>query len=371
MLLTGFDLPHYLLDKGFLEYEEVFNQGLSIKSASSRNTGFIVNGDQQNGLFVKQVRSFDQEKIETLRAEATCYWLAQNDEDYANLKDFLPRFHYFDQNNNILIVEHIAGSQDLHNFYQENKVYPLPIAKRIAALLASYHQNIFQSVREKRSFQLFRKSVPPPFIMFGEQMKFVKPRNEAEQQMQQLIVDQKGFTEEVARIKQEWQTSSLIHGDIKPNNFLINRDCLKTGNYDLRLIDWEIADLGDPCWDVAAVFQAYLLVWLMEDAHRPENETSDGHQQGIQLEHLQPSMIEFWKTYCQLMQYAAAEQEKVLRKTTQYCAVKLLHTCFETAVSTQKLRPFNAKMLQLSYNMIQSTDEAIDSLFALKNQVYA
>ena len=92
MLLTGFNLIHYLLEKGFISYEDFMNEDFSIHMASSRNHGFIVNRNKEDALFVKQVRAFEPDKIETLRAEATCYWLADNEPEYAELKKFLPNY---------------------------------------------------------------------------------------------------------------------------------------------------------------------------------------------------------------------------------------------------------------------------------------
>jgi thiamine kinase-like enzyme len=35
-----------------------------------------------------------------------------------------------------------------------------------------------------------------------------------------------------------------------------------TGSPDLKIIDWEIADIGDEAWDAGAVIQAYLSFWV-------------------------------------------------------------------------------------------------------------
>lgn len=363
MILTGFNLPHYLLDKGFISYESFMDKGLTIHMASSRNTGFIVNKSEENALFVKQVRAFDQEKIETLRAEATCYWLANNEAEYGELKKFLPRFFHFDHFNYILVLEFITGSQDLQAFYSQYRYFPTEIGRQLANVLASYHKDIYRTIQKGKSAQLFRKAVPGPFLMFGDQLAYMNPRNKVEEQLHSLIRQQEGFSEKVAAIRTEWLPSSLIHGDIKPNNFLINQDCLETGHFNLRLIDWEIADLGDPAWDVAAVLQSYLLMWVMSDTG--EEAVSQVNAAAFQLEDMQPGIREFWSAYCQAMGLSGAKEEVFLLKTTRFCAVKLLHTSYESSVLSGQLPPQSAKMLQLSFNLLQSPNEAIESLFAI------
>lgn len=372
MTLTGFNLPHYLLDKGFLSYDTFFNQSFTIEMASSRNIGFVVNKGQEGAMFVKQVRAFDAEKTETLRTEATCYWLANNEPEYVNLKKFLPQFIHYDYLNHILIVDFLSDTLDLQQFYYQQQAFPLEIGQQLAELLVSYHKDIFKTIEEGQSKQLFRKAVPGPFLMFGHQLPYMKPRNQAEEQMQQLIRQQDNFSETIAGIQAEWQPRSLIHGDIKPNNFLINRDSTNGQPYDLRLIDWEIADLGDPAWDVAAIFQSYLLMWVMSapDENRP-SPVGAPEQSAFELDDMQPTMQHFWETYAQRMGYSEEEATAELLKATRFCAVKLLHTCYESSVHAQQLYSQSAKMLQLSFNILQSPEETIESLFGIKTLTHA
>ncbi len=372
MLLTGFNIAHYLIDRGFLGYETLVKDDFSVNMASSRNTGYIVKSEGNTSYFVKQVQMFEGEKIETLRVEANVYWLANNEPEYVELKKFLPQFFNYDPINHILMVEYMAGNIDLQQFYHSNKALPPTIAKQTAEILASYHRDIFKNAQEGKSMRLFRKTIPSPFLTFGKQLAFMKPRNKVEEEMQNLIFKHENFTDLVDQVKNDWEAKSLIHGDIKPNNFLINTDCLDTQNFQLRLIDWEIADMGDPLWDVAAVFQSYLLMWLY--AEPMESMTAEQIQaaaeRGFPLEKMQPSIRLFWKTYCQLMDFDEDKSEYLLIKTTRFCAIKLLHTSYESSVYAQNLDPQTIRMLQLSLNMLKSPEEAIDSLFDININVH-
>ena len=182
MLLNGFTLPHYLLGKGYLTLERIMNGQLAIHSTISRNQSFIVKGDEADQpLFVKQVQGFEAEKTETLRTEATCYWLANNEEAYALLKNFLPTFVDYDYHNHILITECLTDFVSLHEYYTQVRQFPLSLATQQAHLLASYHKDIFKTIQQGQSTRLFRRQTPFIFQLVQSNRPFwMNEHNQAE-----------------------------------------------------------------------------------------------------------------------------------------------------------------------------------------------
>ena len=372
MLLTGFNIAHYLLDKGYLALDSVLDGTFTAHQASSRNTNYLVNRSSATGaLFVKQVQAWDQEKIDTLRTEATCYWLANNEPDYAHLQDFLPRYVAFDAQNHILITEAVLGAISLNDFYLKQKAFPLALATRQAELLGSFHKNITQSMQDAPSFRLFRKQKPVVFTWSAAGFPaYSGQQSQAEQQMVQLITKNEEYMTRLATVRDQWQATSLTHGDIKPANFLINENALDTGQYDLRLIDWETADIGDPCWDVAAIFQSYLFFWIFyEPKSGSESNQNPYANYGFSLDAMQPSMRQFWQAYVKLMGWTADEAQSNLLKTVGYCALKLIHTCYESIQQASTMTLHTARLLQLSLNMLRSPEEAIRSVLGISERM--
>lgn len=363
MLLTGFTIAHYLLDTGKLSIDTLLDGTFTVHQTSSRNTNYIINRDRTDALFVKQVQTLDQEKIQTLRTEATCYWLANNEAEYGQLKTFLPGYVAFDPQNHILITKAIDGAINLNDFYDQQKTFPLALATRMAALLSTFHRTITKTVQDGPSLRLFRRQPPAVFLWSASGFpSYGAQRSEAERQMVQLITQNGDYMQKLEKVRENWQATSLIHGDIKPANFLLNADALQTSNYDLRLIDWETADIGDPCWDLAAVFQSYLFYWVM---HEPQAGQSAQGQYGFALDTMQPSMHQFWKTYVGLMEWTDDEARTNLLKTVGYCALKLIHTCYESIQQAPSMNTHTARMLQLSLNMLRLPEEAIRSVLRI------
>jgi len=369
MLLTGFNIAHYLLDKGYLTPDSILDGTFTAHQTSSRNANYLINRDTdtaENALFVKQVQTWDQEKTETLRTEATCYWLANHEQAYAQLKTFLPRFIEFDHPNHILITGAVPGAVNLHDFYLQQRQFPLPVAIRQAELLSSFHRQIATTEQEAPGFRLFRRQQPMVFLWSAAGFpSYGTHTNEAERQMVQLITQNSDYMERLQAIRDQWQANSLTHGDIKPANFLINADAMQTGQYDLRLIDWETADIGDPCWDVAAIFQSYLFYWVLYEPLGEQAATAGGNSYGFPLEAMQPSMGYFWQVYTQRMKWSADEIRSNLHKIIGYCALKLIHTCYESIQQAPVMSPYSARMLQLSLNMLRSPENAIRQILNL------
>ena len=70
------------------------------------------------------------------------------------------------------------------------------------------------------------------------------------------------------------------------------------GILQLRIVDWELLDLGDGCWDVAGIFQAYL-VYLIKNTALDEFKEDDVLD--ILIENaiiILPSIKAFWRNYC-------------------------------------------------------------------------
>ena len=81
-----------------------------------------------------------------------------------------------------------------------------------------------------------------------------------------------------------------------------------------------------------------------------------------------PSLKHFWQTYCRQMSFSEQETYVNLLKTVNFCALKLIHTCYESTVTSNTLSATSAKMLQLSLNILQSPEEAIGDFLKMDTQ---
>lgn len=363
MLLSFENIAHYLLEKGLIDIGSVIRGDFSVRNLSSRNANFAVNCEYAPAYLVKQVRAQDLEKLESLRIEATCYWLAGNDPAYRALAGFLPGYHDYDYLQHILVLEWLPSVRNMHEFYRGGSLFPVAVAEELAVLLSTYHTHETGVVEQQKSYSLFKKRKPWVLSISEERLTdWLKnpATGPAEKQPVKLMLENKEFMSCLSSIEDEWETKSLIHGDVKFPNLLINTDYTPGARPDIRLIDWELADIGDPLWDVAAAIQNYLTLWIASEID-PEQD----HSGPVTLEMVRPSIAAFWQRYADIAGWDKTETRRNRMKMLRYVALKLVHTCFESVQHVKDMSLFSAKLLQLSLNLLKKPEVAAAELLGI------
>lgn len=361
MLLTEHNLFYYLLDKGMTNSSAVVNGEFTVRRSDSRNNNFIVNREyNHHSFFIKQVKAADAEKMETMRTEAAAYMLADNDTNYKTLKNFLPPFHHYDATHHILVTGQVKDAMSVYDYYLQLNDFNNTIPAQLADILASYHKSI-NTTQQAPALQNFRRQMPWVFTIVNTPPINGAPAT-ADQQLMQLITKNKELLQSIAPLAAQWQPTSLVHHDAKLNNFLAGYDYEKKQINFVKLIDWELADIGDPLWDLATVMQNYLTLWLTTDVPDPHQ---TAQIKKIPLEQVQPCIQQLWNRYAQLMQWSPAAKQTALIKTIQFCALKLMHTCFETTAQMPALQPVTVKMLQVTINILKNPADAATKLFGI------
>jgi thiamine kinase-like enzyme len=369
MILTEHNIFYYLLDIGMIDVKSIIDGEFTARRSDSRNNNFIINREfAHHTYFIKQVKAPDAEKIETLRAEAACYQLANSNEHYKPLKNFLPQFFHYDPLNHVLITAQVKEAATVYEYYFRMHEFNNKIPEIIADTLASYHNTVAKSLQQQAGLQQFKQqkpwvftvaAMPPDYWMQNEQA--------AEQQTIQLIQKNREFMQLLSQVENEWQPQTLVHNDAKFSNFLISyKQDDNTINF-IKLIDWELADIGDPLWDVATIFQNYLSLWVNTDV--PGEVAQPGFRK-ISLPEVQRPIQVFWKRYGQQMKWQPHQAEAMLIKATRFCALKLIHACFETAPYQKSLQPISVKMLQMSFNILRSPKDAATKLLGIPVNMY-
>jgi tRNA A-37 threonylcarbamoyl transferase component Bud32 len=263
MLFTGLSIIHYLKEtscegKLLLPPEAFYENDLLVVETESlpgdagitRNQIFVVESKAlDQPYFIKQPKYFTQDRLESIVTEARMYLIFSKTE---NLKSIVPKLIVFDKLNYLLITSFIKDISPLN--INNELIKEEATAEKIGRLIKLFHSNLPKAIIDSDPnycrYFLLRKPFPlnlTPNEVY--RLRFSKIPGQAE------------FAEELynyypyfIQASKSWQRSVLIHGDIKFDNFIID------SSQNIRLIDWEMADLGDPLWDLAGIWAAYIRI---------------------------------------------------------------------------------------------------------------
>jgi aminoglycoside phosphotransferase (APT) family kinase protein len=175
------------------------------------------------------------------------------------------------------------------------------------------------------------------------------------------------FTELLDTLRDGWRNDTLIHADIKWDNCLLVAPPGSTRKTRLKIIDWELAAPGDPCWDVGAIFNDYLTCWLQSIPITGEAPPEQFLQLArYPLDRMQPAIRAFWQAYWQGMDLDPATADAWAVRAVRYGAARLLQTVFEYSQFRMGLTGNMICMLQLSLNMLRQPETAARQLLGLR-----
>jgi thiamine kinase-like enzyme len=351
MILTEHSVINYLLFRNLMTGDDALSDLTTVKKSSSRNRNFVVKINDKPGYFIKQSSTFLSESTQTLKSEANCYWLANNDPLFAPLLPFLCKYFDYHPQYNILIIESVNEGRDVFDLIQQQKNIPETIAIQVANSLSGMHHINSAKISNTKAESLFTKFIPWIFKIQKDKTNNLQVTSPATKQLLDIVNQHENYIQLINENKDRWETTSLIHGDIKFPNFLID---YSNGTETIKLIDLEISDLGDPCWDVAGVLQAYLTWWI--DYAKAENQL---------LTNLQPSIKTFWKTYAESMSDLYNDEPALLLKSICYTAIRMIQTSYETANGQQQLMNNQIKTLQMSLNILMQPKQACYDLLGI------
>jgi len=161
--------------------------------------------------------------------------------------------------------------------------------------------------------------------------------------------------EALQRMRESWIHENLIHGDFKWNN-------LAGG----KLLDWELAQWGDPAWDLGGAMHAV----IVEDLLALELPSQESREQlfgmlGELLTRRHEDHRSFWDTYCSDRALAPADVSPLGQRVPAQAGLRFIKTAYEWCQSETRMPRRAAAILQLGINMVLRPDEARQAVLGL------
>ncbi|MBV9785414.1 MAG: aminoglycoside phosphotransferase family protein [Acidisphaera sp.] len=354
MPLSEAGLVRYLLDLGLVERSAVVDGSFVAIPASRRNRNFRVEcGDAR--LFVKQAGPQGLMTQASLAREAAFCWLTATEPKLAALAPIVPGCVLHDPSRAILILHAVPGAVAPPR--QQSVQRGFPPATGEAAADALRRLRLFRRAEAGNAAELIPTDRPWVLSVLEAGAQGGLPDNVATAYMLDVIRRFPGFERALARLRDGWAGDSLVHGDVKWDNLL-----LEAGDAGRpRLVDWEMVMWGDAAWDAGSLIQDYLGQTVLGSPlppQAPAEAVADAAERALTA--VRPAIGAFWRCYA-----ADADDPSLLRRSVSYAGARMLQTCIEALAGSSGMTPNVAALLQLSHNVLQDPDGAAGTLLGL------
>jgi len=338
----------FLLDGQFLDPHDLVQGEVRVEDRSARHRSVAVHCTTRAGFFLKQAPAGDV--LGTLATEATFYQLVNTGSRLGALQPFVPRLLGYDAGRQLLVLELVSSASTAQSGGSRADG-PAEIGPQLGHLLALCHSAGTDNDTDTRA--AFSDMLPWAFHVALPSPSLFRDVGPMQLEVIRLIQRHRDIVDRFRELRRTWQWSSFIHGDVRWTNVLVEEPAA------IRLVDWEAAGLGDPAWDLASAFEAWLargLETLVLDAGDGPAEASARFAQALPA--LQQQMRGFWQAYVRTAQLEGEPQRVLLDRATAYTGVRLLQSAYEWSSGRSRFSPFILLTVQLAVNLLRQTPDA-------------
>jgi Phosphotransferase enzyme family len=366
LLLTAGNLTHYLIERGYITHDSIIQGDYLVLDYQRRNRNFKVIRRGGPSYFVKQVLKAEAEPISTMQREAGFYWLAQTQAPLAALRRIAPEFIGYDRTRHVLVVELLAGAETLSDYYRRLEHLPESVAAEAGRLLATYHAEAGAWILESPYRPVFAQVIPWILSLHRIPPEAYPVLSEGNGRLLEIVKADPEFPQTLDAVRAEWRVNSLMHGDMKWENLVVLPAGGARPEFALKLVDWEMADLGDACWDVGAFLQNFLLFWALAlplGDYRDAAQAVEGAL--FPLDRMHGPIRAFWRAYRDAREFGDSEAGEFLMRSVRFGAARMVQSAFECLYFARDMSAQAICLLQLSLNILKNPEAARENLLGI------
>jgi len=358
-MLTTDSAALYLLEQGLLDARSIAEGDLLVLDTSRRNSNFKIISERGPSYLIKQ--GFGPRRAAGIDNEAAIYTLLHGQSGHRSPMDrFLPILKYHDSKKHLLITELLPNAISPGEHHHRTGRFSTRIASEIGRALSILHD--LEITNNPKSKIQNPKSIPPPWILSAHHatIELYRQMSNANLQLVSAIQRMPGAGDRLEELRNHWRHTCLIHYDLKLENIIVAPGRRPR----VKLVDWELAGLGDPLWDVGSIMADYLAAWLLSipvtGNHPPDRFLELAR---YPLSKIQPATRSLWRAYSEKLNTYNPHS------TMGYVAARLIQTAFERSQTASLLTGEALTLLQVAANILERPQEASIHLLGIPPSV--
>ncbi|HEX8157794.1 MAG TPA: aminoglycoside phosphotransferase family protein [Solirubrobacteraceae bacterium] len=350
-MLEQHDVAAYLLERRLISRRSIVSGQLRILDASRRNRNFRVSGGAGESYLLKQGIAADS--TVSLANEVAVYRRLAAGE--GSIASCIPRLYGYDAERGVLILEWIAGAQDLYRYHAARGCCSVALGGAVGRALAALHA-VTPDEEE------FRRDAPWVLSLHRPQLDALRYLSAASIELIKVIQEDERFGRGLDELREGWCIETLVHRDVKWENCVAHARPGGVRLTRVKLVDWEMAGWGDPGFDVGSAFSDVLGFWL---ASMPvDGDLLDEHRERS-LQSLRPATAAFWRAYTRARGLDPGQASRLLLRSIRYAAARLVQSAYEHTQETPLMTKRVAGSLQLSRDMLLQPRKAATDLLGI------
>jgi hypothetical protein len=362
MFLDPANVVFYLAERRLLTLDSVVAGDFMVVDQSSRNRNLRVIRQRSPGFFVKQAPNRNPDFTRTIEREAACYRLAGRQARRSGFAPLLPLCHCYDAARFILVLDLLPNAESLWEHHLNARAFPLAVAELQGRKLGAFHRQSALDGSAPAELATFERRLPWILSIHETHPRYLNQMSLGNSQLLQILQQYPEFPAALEAVKRTWAFETLIHGDVKWENLVLFRERDEAAP-ELRVIDWEMADIGDACWDAGAIFQAYLSFWIFTlPLGGGVSLAQAAAASPFQMAEIRPALAAYWRSYAAARKLPPAASRHLLERSITCAAARMIQTAYEGIQQSPQITPQALCQLQMSMNILRDPAAAVRDL---------
>ena len=324
-MLEQHEVAAYLLARRLVRRRSIVSGSLRISDASSRNRNFRVSGGAGESLLLKQGLAADS--AHSLRNEVALYRrLTAAGDGGGAVAACVPRLHGHDARRRILILEWIAGGEDLDALHHRRGRPSAALAAALGRTLAAVHA-------VGRDEQALRDDPPWVLSLHRPPLEALRYLSAASVDLIGLLQADPGVGAALAELRDGWSAERLVHRDVKWANCIAHPAADGARLSRVKLVDWEMAGWGDPAFDIGSALSDFAAFALR-----------------VAVSTAAPAAL--WRAYGRARGLDDRAAAALLERSVRFAGARLVQSAYEHTQETTVMSPQVTRVVALARDLL-------------------
>ena len=355
----------FLIGENLMDTDAILFGDFESTSINRRNHNIQVTTLNYGNFMIKQIGNLQSENAETLKREAQFYKCLG--EMPNSFKRHVPEALIADPLRAVIVMRFYDKSTPLWKYYNERMIerFPMKTVSKIGQIIAEM-QNVLsipEVFQKNADLGFLEEKLPFIFNLYKPHPRVLSYLGKGGLEFIEHLQQQDDIMSAFNRISLVWEKNAVIHGDIKLDNFIVV-DQEEEDSVNIKLVDWEMVQIGDHAWDVAGGFNDFIFWWVitMPDDVPPEEMVKNAR---FPIYELHPAINAFWNSYCENRGGAVNGNRQFVQKVMLFTGFRLLQTAYEIASKFDSIPHIARLILNMGKSVIRNPDLSMEKLFGL------